>query len=280
MANDIVGSVNNGGGQRSSSFAAIDPRRLDRSNAGGGRGVQGGPTSAELTSDGAARPAKYLNGGDLQKSPPPNINSVVKRDGKADLRTKIIVPADYLTPLTSGWSSALKNIAGIIFPYTPTITTEHKAEYSQQNPLHSNYSINFYKYSAVGDISISGIFSVQNASDAVNYLSTVHLLRALTKGRFGGSDPLRGSPPPVCRLYAYGTFMLQNVPVAITSFRNDLNADIDYYYLSDSIFGESYVPVKSTIQITCKPMYSRKEMLDAPVQYWLGDSRQRSSGLL
>jgi hypothetical protein len=280
MANDIIGSVNNGSGRGTNSFAVNDPRRLDRSNAGAGRGGQGGPTAAQLTANGAPRSAQQLNGGDLQQGPPPNIHSVVTRNGKTDLRTKIIVPSDYLTPLTSGWADALKNIRGIIFPYTPTITTEHKAEYNQLNPLHSNYSINFYKHSAVGDITISGTFSVQNASDAVNYLSTVHLLRALTKGRFGGSDPLRGSPPPVCRLYAYGTFMLQNVPVAITSFRNDLNADVDYYYLSDNILGESYVPVKSTIQIICKPMYSRKEMLDAPVQYWLGDSRQRSSGLL
>lgn len=279
MANDIVGAVNAGSGQGSGSFAALDPRRLDRSTAGAGRGVQGGPTVAQLTANGAPRAAQQLNGGDPQQGPSTNIHSVT-RNGKKDLRTKILVPNDYLTSLTSGWDNALKNINGIIFPYTPTITTDHTAEYSRQNPLHSNYSINFYKHSAVGDISISGVFTVQSASDAVNYLSTVHLLRALTKGRFGGSDPLRGSPPPVCRLNAYGTFMLQNVPIAITSFRNDLNADIDYYYLSDNVLGESYVPVKSTIQITCRPMYSRREMLDAPVQYWLGDDRQRSSGLL
>ena len=276
---DIIGSVNNGGGQGTGSFTAVDPRRLDRSNTGADPRDQGGPTVVQLTADGAPRSAQQLNGGDSQQGPTANIHSVT-RNGKSDLRTKILVPGDYLTSLTSGWANALGNIKGVIFPYTPTISTEHKAEYTTQNPLHSNYTINFYKNSAVSDITISGVFTVQNASDAVNYLSTVHLLRALTKGRFGGSDPLRGSPPPVCRLYAYGTFMLQNAPVAISSFKNDLPSDVDYYYLSDSILGETYVPVKSTIQITCKLMYSRREMLDATVPGWLADDRQRSLGLL
>jgi hypothetical protein len=273
MADDIVGSVNDQAAARIKRQGGTTGQNIN-DQAAARILRQGG-----LTADGAARSAQSLNGGDQQQGPEANIHSVT-RNGKSDLRTKILVPSDYLTSLTSGWDNALGNIKGVIFPYTPTIATEHKAEYFTQNPLHSNYSINFYKHSSVGDISISGVFTVQNAADAVNYLSTVHLLRALTKGRFGGSDPLKGSPPPVCRLYAYGTFMLQNVPIAITSFRNDLNADVDYYYLSDNILGESYVPVKSTILINCKPMYSRREMLDAPVQYWLGDERQRRSGLL
>ena len=47
-----------------------------------------------------------------------------------DLRVKIRVPADYLTRLTSGTTKfkELKELGGIIFPYTPQITIEHKAE--------------------------------------------------------------------------------------------------------------------------------------------------------
>ena len=229
--------------------------------------------------NGSPRSAQMLNGANAKEKPAANANGMT-RNGKTDLRTKILVPSSYLTQLTSGYNNVLSNLQGIIFPYTPTISLEHKAEYTSQNPLHSNYSINFYKHSAVGDINIIGIFTVQTVADAVTYLSTIHLLRALTKGRFGGSDPLRGSPPPVCRLWSYGTFMLQNVPVAITSFRHDLNPDVDYFYLKDGVFQEAYVPVRSSIVLNCKPMYSRKEMLDATVPDWLGSKNQRSSGLL
>ena len=74
--------------------------------------------------------------------------------------------------------------------------------------------------------------------------------------------------------------MLNNVPVAISSFKNDLPNDVDYFYLNDTTFGEAYVPVRSTIAVMCKPMYSRREMLDATVPQWLNNSNQRISGLL
>jgi hypothetical protein len=256
----IVGPTSDASRGRSSNFAATDPGRLDLKN-------------------GSVRSAQTLDGANAKTTPAADANSMT-RNGKTDLRTRIMVPPSYVTQLTSGYRNNLSTLKGVIFPYTPTITYEHKAEYSTQNPLHSNYSINFYKYSAVGDISISGTFTVQSVADAITYLSTIHLLRALTKGRFGGSDPLRGSPPPVCRLWAYGTFMLQNVPIAITSFKNDLNPDVDYFYLKDGVFQEAYVPVRSTISLTCKPMYSRKEMLDATVPDWLSSKQQRVSGLL
>jgi hypothetical protein len=258
---DIVGPTSTAGaGQSTSNFAATDPRRLD----------------AKV---GSTRPAQNLNGGDRKSYPAIDVNSI-KRNGQKDLRTKILVPQSYFSQLTSGYNSALSNLRGIIFPYTPQIQFNHKADYSTQSPLHSNYAISFYKYSAVSDISITGVFTVQSVADAVNYLATVHLLRGLTKGRFGASDPLRGSPPPVCRLFAYGTFMFENVPVAVTSFKNDLGSETDYFYLKDSFYGEAAVPVRSNIVLECKPMYSRQEMLDATVPDWIKNKTQRSSGLL
>jgi hypothetical protein len=75
--------------------------------------------------------------------------------------------------------------------------------------------------------------------------------------------------------------MLDNVPVAITSFKNDLPSDVDYYYVTDPNFDHASVPTKSTISITCRPMYSRQEMLNATVTSWLSDGLgQRNSGLL
>ena len=258
----IVGVTTDQAASARSAYAVTDPRRTDLSNAGAGRGA---PTSTQ--------PA----------TPTPPVISF--NGNKADLRVKILVPSgvsnSYVSSnYTKGNKSNLNDLSGIIFPYTPQISLEHKAEYSSQNPMHSNYAINFYRHSMVSDISISGLFTVQNNADAINYLSTVHILRALTKMRFGGSDPLAGSPPPVCRLFAYGDFMLNNVPVAISSFKNDLPNDVDYFYLNDTAFGEAYVPVRSTIAVMCKPMYSRREMLDATVPQWLNNSNQRISGLL
>jgi hypothetical protein len=213
--------------------------------------------------------------------PPKPTPAAVRFNGQRhDLRVKIEVPSSYLQSYTQGWHGNLRKIRGIVFPYTPQISVEHKADYNSSTPLHSNYAINFYKSSMVSDITIQGIFTVQNMADAVTYLSTVHLLRALTKGRFGGSDPLRGNPPPICRLHAYGQFMLDSVPVAVTSFKQDLQTDVDYFYMNDPTMGEASVPTKSTININLKPMFSRQEMLDANVPDWLSNRTQRSNGLL
>jgi len=227
----------------------------------GGGGTADGKVSA------GANPAKNLD------------TNFIISNRKKDLRVRIKVPTSYQHSDTN----AGKAQRGIIFPYTPQISIEYKAEYSSQNPLHSNYTFNFYKNSSISDIGIQGVFTVQNDRDALALLSTIHLLRALTKGRFGFSDELRGAPPPICRLLAYGDYMLDNVPVSIASFRHDLPTDVDYYPLSknaqDNVFGEALVPIKSTIIVNCKIMYSREEMLSATVPKWFG-GETRKRGLL
>jgi len=216
-----------------------------------------------------------------------------------DMRVKIRVPSDYLTPLTSGSGrNELYNHGGIIFPYTPTISFDYKADYSTSPVIHNNYSINFYKHSSVSDIAITGKFTVQNDQDALVYLSTIHLLRSLTKMRFGGgfnagagrgganfADSDSGAPPPICRLDAYGDFMLKNIPVAIVAFKNDMPNDVDFYKVDklnqlNQPFGSASVPVSSTISVTCKPMYSRAEMLGMSVSKYLNQSSYKKAGYL
>lgn len=206
---------------------------------------------------------------------------------KPDLRVKIRVPDDYLTVRTSGINNELKNNGGIIFPYTPSISYEHKADYSSTSPTHSNFAINFYQHSAISNITINGKFTVQNERDAIVYLATLHLLRALTKMRSGGTnigDPDSGAPPPVCRLDAYGQSMLDNTPVAIAGVRVELPDNIDYFTLGKNtphpIFGTAMVPVVSTISITCIPMFSRAEMQQFSVTSWLKSTKLRDKGLL
>lgn len=206
-----------------------------------------------------------------------------------DLRVKIRVPANYLVARTWGPNKELFNNGGVIFPYTPTISYEHKADYASANPMHSNFTLYFYKNSAVGAFTISGKFTVQNETDAAIYLATTALLRSLTKMRSGGNqtvggDPDSGAPPPVCRLDAYGEDMLDNTPIAITSVRVDLPDNVDYFTLGKNtphpIYGTAMVPTMSIIAVSCVPIYSRAEMQKFSVTGWLGSSSLRKSGLL
>ena len=234
-----------------------------------------------------------LGKGGLKPSKPGPITQFYDLNGTqtslgTENRVIIKVPDDYLNNYSSGSNNELKNLGGIIFPYTPQISFDHKADYASESPTHSNFTQYFYKHSAISPISITGKFTVQNDKDAITYLSIINVLRSLTKGRFGGNDPLRGSPTPVCRLMAYGTYMLDNVPISIASFKNELSNDVDYYYLEDKpgtagpaySFGKAYVPVRSTISLSCKIMYSRNEILGATIPLWQADNGQRLKGLL
>jgi hypothetical protein len=139
-------------------------------------------------------------------------------------------------------------------------------------PLHSNYPLNFYKNSGISDITLTAPFTVQNDDDAYYYLGMVRILTALTKMRFGASDRLAGSPPPVCRLYAYGEYVLKNVPVVITSVRHDLPDDVDFYTTS-VLPGETVsVPTKATFTVGLKPTYSRQEMASVTVGAFLNNA--------
>lgn len=190
-----------------------------------------------------------------------------------DLRVKLRVPPSYLNDqITAGPASIIKKNGGILFPYTPSISFENQAVYNNQNPLHSNYPLYFYKNSSVGPISVTAKFTVQNEFEGAVLLGVLHLLRSLTKMKFG-DDPDAGSPPPVCRFDAYGDYMLYNVPVAVASWRHELPDNVDYIAVgrpgSPQTYGRSMVPTISTINMTLNIMYSRREMLEHNVKDWL-----------
>lgn len=190
--------------------------------------------------------------------------------GAKDLRVFLRVPTSYLIGPAAGPINdpLLKDIGGILFPYTPQISYESAANYSAVNPVHSNYTQQFYKNSSVGNINISGKFTVQNEKEGAIYCSIIHLLRSLTKMRWG-SDANAGAPPPVCRLEAFGDFMLRNVPVVVTSFKFDLPDNVDYIQVP--MFKTTLVPTISTITLGLAIMYSRREMQDYSVDSWLNN---------
>jgi hypothetical protein len=215
---------------------------------------------------------KFLGGGKDQAKSLPTINFFDK-NGSAitnETRVRIKVPSSYIS--SNLVTNKQPNIAnGIIFPYTPQITLEHKADYTSSAVMHSNFQQHFYQRSSVGAITVTGKWTVQNKDDAEIYLSTLQLLRGLTKMSTAGDGfKLSGSPPPVCRLFAYGDYMLNNVPVAVTSFRNDLPENVDYFALpAGAPFNGTMVPIVSTIAISLIPMYSRAEQQQFSVKGWL-----------
>ena len=87
-----------------------------------------------------------------------------------------------------------------------------------------------------------------------------------------GTDDQAGSPPPVCRFYAYGQYMMHNVPVAITSWKHELPSDVDYVTIGRGTPLASMVPVSSNITIDMNIMYSRREMLNHNIPDWLNGS--------
>lgn len=195
--------------------------------------------------------------------------------GGKDHRVRLKVPMSYLEGTkAAGPNNTLVKSQGIIFPYTPTIGQEYTAVYNSVPVTHSNYAQYFYKNSAVSTISLSAKITVQNEYEAEVYFSIVHLLRALTKMRWGDDDNA-GSPPPVCRLFAYGDAIMNNVPVAVSSFKLELPDNVDYFTTKSL----SSAPTMSTISLTLTPIYSRNEMQKFTVTDWLS-SNLNSKGYL
>ena len=116
---------------------------------------------------------------------------------------------------------------GIIFPYTPTISTQYSAKYDSYNLTHSNYRGYFYQSSQVGDITVTGTFTAQDTAEAEYLLAVIHFFRSVTK-MFYGKDPQRGSPPPLVELSGFGEHQFNNHPCLVASFNYTLPNNVDY----------------------------------------------------
>jgi hypothetical protein len=155
-----------------------------------------------------------------------------KQPGNADWRVRLSLAPDsqYLYNEKSGVGilAPLAATDGVIFPYTPNITTTYSANYEQYDLVHSNYRGLFYKNSRVGDIQVRGTFTAQDTKEADYLLAVIHFFRSATKMFYGATDPQRGTPPPVCLLNGFGQYQFSDHPVVISSFNYTLPNDVDY----------------------------------------------------
>ena len=129
---------------------------------------------------------------------------------------------------------------GVIYPYTPTITTNYTATYDRKDLTHSNYRGYFYKSSAPGDISITGTFTAQDTKEAEYLLAVIHFFRSATK-MFYGKDEFRGSPPPLVFLSGYGQYQFNNHPCVISSFNYNLPNNVDFIRVNPIVQGQNLV---------------------------------------
>jgi hypothetical protein len=143
--------------------------------------------------------------------------------------------ADYLykagytktNPNGPGILAPLAVTNGVVFPYTPSIQTAYKANYSTYDLTHSNYRGYFYQNSYTDQVTLNATFTAQSTSDAQYVLAVIHFFRSVTK-MFYGQDAQRGSPPPLVFLSGLGDFQFNNHACLVSQFNYTLPPDVDY----------------------------------------------------
>ncbi len=175
---------------------------------------------------------------------------------KNDWRVRINTPTWKL--FNSNMFKVLQETGGVVFPYLPNITVSTKADYQKVDLVHSNYPYYSYKSSTVDDIQISGEFTSETETDAAYWIAATTFFKTATK-MFFGQGANGGNPPIICHLYGYGASVFDRIPVIITQFSVDLKDDTNYV-LCNTYNTNTWVPVVSTISVTCVPIYSREAL--------------------
>jgi hypothetical protein len=116
---------------------------------------------------------------------------------------------------------------GVIFPYTPTISTAYKANYAPYDLTHSNYKGYFYQSSNVDPITVTGTFTAQDTAEANYLLAVITFFKSATK-MFYGQDAERGAPPPLVYFTGLGEYQFNEHPCLIQNFTYTLPAEVDY----------------------------------------------------
>lgn len=174
-------------------------------------------------------------------------------------------PGNILFPLYS--------TRGVLFPYTPSITTGNVVDYDLSTFIHTNYGYNAYIKSYPKPISMTAEFTAQTNDEALYLLSVLHFFRSVTKSYFGINPYNKAGTPPPTLLFNYlGDYQFNNVPVIIKSFDYTYEAGIDYvpvYTGSNELYsnqigvslpsgssgGYTYVPTHMSVSLEMDTQY-------------------------
>jgi hypothetical protein len=205
-----------------------------------------------------------------------NQGSAIKLDpgSKDDWRVRINAPWQLFD---SKMFKLLSETGGVVFPYLPNLTVSTKADYQKVDLVHSNYPYYSYKSSTVDDISISGEFTAETETDAAYWIAATTFFKTATK-MFFGQGANAGNPPIICHLYGYGASVFDKIPVIITQFSVDFKDDVNY--VRCTLHGtNTWVPVVSTVSVTCVPIYSRESLRKFNLQSYANGKMVGSEGV-
>jgi hypothetical protein len=129
----------------------------------------------------------------------------------------------------AGILQPLLGTRGVVFPYTPQISTSYRASYEIYDLVHTNYKSYYYKHSSVEEISVTGIFTANSAAEADYLLAVIHFFRSASKMFYGqDSNPVAGTPPPVLYMDGLGVYQFNEHPSLLSNFSYSLPSDVDY----------------------------------------------------
>jgi hypothetical protein len=149
-------------------------------------------------------------------------------NGDWRVRLRLAPQAKYLYNAPNpGIMQPLQITDGIIFPYTPSISTVYKANYNSYDLTHSNYRGYFYQNSSVDPITVTGMFTAQSTVEANYLLAVITFFKSVTK-MFYGQDAERGAPPPLTYFTGLGEYQFNEHPCLVSQFTYALPADVDY----------------------------------------------------
>ena len=118
---------------------------------------------------------------------------------------------------------------GVLFPYTPGLTSGNVVDYDTSAFVHSNYGYNAYIRSYPKPISLSAQFTAQTADEALYMLAVIWFFRSVTKSYFGINPYNKAGTPPPTLLFNYlGGYQYNNVPVVIKNFDFTYEETADY----------------------------------------------------
>lgn len=139
--------------------------------------------------------------------------------------------------------SPLLKTDGVIFPYTPNVMVNYRANYDKVSPTHSNYPTYFYQSSEVSDVQINATFTAQSTDEADYMMAMIHFFRSATK-MFYGQDTNRGAPPPLVSVTGFGQHQFNFHKAVVSQFNYSLPDGVDY--IRTSAGGPSSIKAQST----------------------------------
>jgi hypothetical protein len=157
----------------------------------------------------------------------PNVTELRSGRADADWRLRASLGSG-AKDLYTGIMAPLISTDGVIFPYTPQIQINYRANYGKKTLTHANYPAFFYQGSEVSDVQINATFTAQSSEEASYLMAVIHFFKVTTKMYYGQDGNKNGMPPPLIFLNGFGDGQFDNVACVNNQLNYNLPSDVDY----------------------------------------------------